>query len=73
MIDGGLGLFKEVPLTLDGGQVAAGDQEASLMTMTGQFIGSLPWSSPEQAEGKPGKIEVVGMHRSQIQESATHV
>jgi len=29
-----------------------------LMTMTGQFIGSLPWASPEQAEGLPGNIDV---------------
>ena len=28
------------------------------MTMTGQFIGSLPWASPEQAEGQPSKIDV---------------
>ncbi|CAG0959779.1 eukaryotic-like serine/threonine-protein kinase [Phycisphaerales bacterium] len=29
-----------------------------LMTLTGQFIGSLPWASPEQAEGLPGNIDV---------------
>lgn len=29
-----------------------------LMTITGQFIGSLPWASPEQAQGTPGKIDV---------------
>lgn len=29
-----------------------------LMTMTGQFIGSLPWASPEQAEGLPSNIDV---------------
>lgn len=28
------------------------------MTMTGQFIGSLPWASPEQAEGMPDAIDV---------------
>jgi len=28
------------------------------MTMTGQFIGSLPWASPEQAEGAHAKIDV---------------
>ena len=28
------------------------------MTITGQFIGSLPWASPEQAEGQPSKIDV---------------
>lgn len=31
---------------------------ARLMTMTGQFIGSLPWASPEQAEGTPDKIDI---------------
>ncbi len=29
-----------------------------LMTLTGQFLGSLPWSSPEQAEGIPSKIDI---------------
>ena len=29
-----------------------------LMSMTGQFIGSLPWASPEQAQGSPGGIDV---------------
>lgn len=29
-----------------------------LMTMTGQFIGSLPWASPEQAQGVPGMIDL---------------
>lgn len=28
------------------------------MTITGQFVGSLPWASPEQAEGRPDKIDV---------------
>ncbi len=32
--------------------------EPGLMTMTGQFLGSLPWASPEQAEGVPSKIDV---------------
>ncbi len=36
------------------------DAEGSgkLMSMTGQFIGSLPWASPEQAEGSPTNIDV---------------
>ena len=48
------------PHILDFGlaKVAHGVEEASLMTMTGQFMGSLPWASPEQAEAKPGKIDV---------------
>ncbi len=29
-----------------------------VMTMTGQFIGSLPWASPEQAAGTPGMIDI---------------
>ncbi len=28
------------------------------LTMTGQFVGSLPWSSPEQAEGIPDRIDL---------------
>ena len=48
------------PHILDFGlaKVAASDAEGHAMTMTGQFIGSLPWSSPEQAEAKPGKIDI---------------
>ena len=47
------------PRVLDFGlaKVATG-AEASLMTVTGQFVGSLPWASPEQAEGDPHKIDV---------------
>ncbi len=29
-----------------------------LMTITGQFIGSLPWASPEQAIGAPDQIDI---------------
>jgi len=29
-----------------------------VMTVTGQFVGSLPWASPEQAEGRPSRIDV---------------
>ena len=48
------------PHVLDFGlaKVATTEGDASMMTMTGQFIGSLPWASPEQAEGAPGKIDV---------------
>lgn len=28
------------------------------ITITGQFLGSLPWASPEQAEGIPSKIDI---------------
>lgn len=48
------------PHILDFGlaRVPLSDSEASMMTMTGQFIGSMPWASPEQAEGMPEKIDV---------------
>ncbi len=32
--------------------------ELRRMTMTGQFVGSLPWASPEQAEGRPDRIDI---------------
>ncbi|MEZ6232637.1 MAG: serine/threonine-protein kinase [Phycisphaerales bacterium] len=35
-----------------------GGDTPELMTVTGQFIGSLPWASPEQAEGAPEKLDV---------------
>jgi tetratricopeptide (TPR) repeat protein len=31
---------------------------ANAMTMTGQFIGSLPWASPEQAEGRSDQLDI---------------
>lgn len=31
---------------------------AAMMTMTGQFIGSLPWASPEQAGGTPDLVDI---------------
>jgi eukaryotic-like serine/threonine-protein kinase len=34
------------------------DEKTPVMTITGQFVGSLPWASPEQAEGLPDKIDV---------------
>ncbi|MBL8744717.1 MAG: serine/threonine protein kinase, partial [Phycisphaerae bacterium] len=34
------------------------DPEARLMTMTGQFIGSLPWASPEQASGAGANVDI---------------
>ncbi|HRQ73164.1 MAG TPA: serine/threonine-protein kinase [Phycisphaerales bacterium] len=43
-------------------KVATGEMsdeaQPRLMTMTGQFIGSLPWASPEQAQGMPSMIDV---------------
>jgi non-specific serine/threonine protein kinase/serine/threonine-protein kinase len=35
-----------------------GSGQQRMMSMTGQFIGSLPWASPEQAEGIPSNIDV---------------
>lgn len=31
---------------------------APCVTMTGQFVGSLPWASPEQADGAPSRIDI---------------
>ena len=47
------------PRVLDFGlaRVDNGANQTAL-TMTGQFLGSLPWASPEQAEGKPSMIDV---------------
>lgn len=48
------------PHILDFGlaKVARGVEEGSMMTLTGQFMGSLPWASPEQAEACPSKIDI---------------
>lgn len=52
------------PIVLDFGLAKvmgseAGDLDQSpVMTMTGQFVGSLPWASPEQAEGAPEKLDI---------------
>ena len=50
------------PHILDFGlaKVAMEGQERAgpAMTLTGQFVGSLPWASPEQAEGIPGNIDL---------------
>lgn len=47
--------FGLAKVAIAGGGVAV---ESPAMTMTGQFIGSLPWASPEQAEGSPDAIDV---------------
>ena len=55
------------PIVVDFGlaKMAAGeggsdenDESMRSMTMTGQFVGSLPWASPEQAQGSPDAIDV---------------
>jgi len=44
------GLAKLASETIGGGESAP--------TSTGQFVGSLPWSSPEQADGRSGDIDI---------------
>ncbi len=34
------------------------ETQPQVMSVTGQFIGSLPWASPEQAEGVPSKVDL---------------
>lgn len=46
------GLAKLTPTLTDGDASSARAGFAGEMTVTGQFVGSLPWSSPEQAEGR---------------------
>ncbi|MCH7871290.1 MAG: protein kinase, partial [Planctomycetes bacterium] len=40
------------------GSAGVSPADVSPMTMTGQFVGTLPWASPEQAEGVPSKIDL---------------
>lgn len=50
-----------IPHVLDFGlaKLASGESDGGeIMSMTGQFIGSLPWASPEQAQGSPDRIDV---------------
>ena len=49
VLDFGLAKLATQPLTEE--------SQPRLMSLTGQFIGSLPWASPEQAEGSPEKID----------------
>ena len=48
------------PHILDFGlaKTTRGAAEASLVTLTGHFMGSVPWASPEQAEAMPAKIDI---------------
>jgi len=39
-------------------QTSSSGPTAVAMTQTGQFLGSLPWASPEQAEGAPHRIDL---------------
>lgn len=38
------------------GMDLAAEAQPAAVTVTGQFVGSLPWASPEQAEGRPDLI-----------------
>lgn len=47
------------PYVLDFGLAKPADAPRdSVMTATGQFVGSLPWASPEQIEGEPSKVDL---------------
>lgn len=46
------------PHVLDFGLARATDGAGQGMTFTGQFVGSLPWASPEQAQGLSGQIDI---------------
>ncbi|HUN79999.1 MAG TPA: serine/threonine-protein kinase, partial [Phycisphaerae bacterium] len=55
--------FDGQPRILDFGlakleEKVAGSSSAAGMTITGQFVGSLPWASPEQAEGQSESIDI---------------
>lgn len=45
------------PHVLDFGLAKVEEDDAPMMTMTGQFVGSIPWSSPEQADA-PSLVDV---------------
>lgn len=47
-----------VPRILDFGLARVVSEVDRRMTATGQFIGSMPWASPEQAVGNPAKIDL---------------
>jgi len=50
------GLAKLLQQTDDDSSVTVAQIPA--MTLTGQFLGSLPWAAPEQADGSPARIDV---------------
>jgi serine/threonine protein kinase len=60
VVDFGLAKLTE-PLSRSGSEdmAAGGDDagEAPAVTATGQFVGSMPWSSPEQAEGAHDRVD----------------
>lgn len=47
------------PRVLDFGLAkVAGETDGRTLSVTGQFLGSLPWASPEQASGNPDGVDV---------------
>lgn len=47
------------PYVLDFGLAkSASDADASLMALTGRFLGTPAWASPEQAEGTPNNVDI---------------
>ena len=46
------------PHVLDFGLAKSLDESDLAMTATGQFVGSLPWASPEQVEGASTRVDV---------------
>lgn len=53
VLDFGLAKFS----TGGSGEVGLDARVAAEMTQTGQFLGSLPWAAPEQADGSPSRID----------------
>jgi eukaryotic-like serine/threonine-protein kinase len=53
LLDFGLAKLADPP----GDALAAGSDPPEGMTVTGQFVGSMPWASPEQAEGRTDALD----------------
>jgi len=50
---------QDEPFVLDFGLAKHSDfKDDSAMTRTGQFVGSLPWASPEQIEGSASRVDL---------------
>ncbi len=58
VLDFGLAKFLATERTSTDEAAAEHPDQQQMMTMTGQFVGSLPWSSPEQAEGRHDLIDM---------------
>ena len=48
------------PIVLDFGlaKLTTPEPDTVAMTITGQFVGSMPWAAPEQAEGNPADVDL---------------